>query len=102
VLVRALAKRPADRYATMREFKQALEAALAPKPAARKPDVEPEAPGGFPEPPAKDSARQAELRARDQPAMSPPAPTVAPPAMSQTLFKEQQRIERIERAQTKK
>jgi putative nucleotidyltransferase with HDIG domain len=97
VIVRALAKKPGDRYATMRELKQALEAAIAP---AR---ARPPTPATAVETPAAVAASPAQAPI---PAPAPPpaaAPGPAAIAVEETRSpEEREKAERIERAQTKK
>src|SRR6266700_2469667 len=78
VIVCALAKKPEARFASMREFRLALEAAVAPQRA--RPATPVEAAPGLPE----------------------PAPEPPPPVDPALAWEEPQRQERIERAQTKK
>jgi putative nucleotidyltransferase with HDIG domain len=119
VIVRALAKKPGDRYANMRELRLALEAAIAP-PRPRVPtpapviEVPPRAPAPA-APVAPAHAHPPSPAAAAAPAPSPaprPAPVAAPPLrMTPTSVvtvqdrrspDEIQKVERMERAQTKK
>ena len=102
VIVRALAKKPGDRYATMRELRLALEAAIAP-PRARAPTVATavDVPAGAAAAPAA-----ASFPAFGPAAAAAPAPAARPPPVAiaaETLSpEEREKAERIERAQTKK
>jgi putative nucleotidyltransferase with HDIG domain len=93
VVMQALAKKPADRFATMREFKHALEVAVAPLASAT---------------PAHGAAAPPEIPTAAAPQATPPtALTVEPPPAGErerALLEQVDRLkaERIERAQTKK
>jgi putative nucleotidyltransferase with HDIG domain len=96
VIVRALAKKPADRYASMRELTQALEAVIAPSRAR------PPTPATAVEMPA--AAPAVAPAPAPPPAHAPPARIFPPaPAVEETRTpEEREKVERIERVQTKK
>src|SRR6185295_13900693 len=94
VIVCALAKKPEARFASMRELRLALEAAIAPVRAR------PAAPAAAAPPAARPAPAAAPVTAAPAPTPAPPpAPAPVDPALA---WEERARIERIEKAQTKK